>query len=76
MAEAIVTTGNTGTVKAFNSVMYQGITQNNVTITPDDGSDEIRVNAGPMATFSAGDKVSFTLTTGPKGRLASEVKKG
>ena len=63
----------TGTVKWFNDAKGFGF------ITPDDGSDDLfahfsAIQAGGFKSLKEGQKVSFKVTTGPKGYQASEIR--
>ncbi len=63
----------TGTVKWFNDAKGYGF------ITPDDGSEDLfaHVSAIQMQgvkTLKEGQKVSFDVTQGPKGKQASNIQ--
>ena len=65
----------TGTVKWFNDAKGFGF------ITPDDSSGDlfahysaIKSNAGDHKTLKENQKVSFDVTTGPKGKQASNIQ--
>jgi len=63
----------TGTVKWFNDSKGYGF------ITPDDGGDDLfahfsAINMQGFKTLKEGQKVSFEVTTGPKGKQASNIQ--
>lgn len=63
----------TGTVKWFNAEKGFGF------ITPDDGSDDVFVHfsgivSSGFKSLEENQKVEYTLTEGPKGRQAMDVK--
>ncbi len=63
----------TGIVKWFNDSKGFGF------ITPDDGGDDLfahfsAIQANGFRTLSEGQKVSFDVTTGPKGKQASNIQ--
>ena len=63
----------TGTVKWFNDAKGFGF------IAPDDGSADLFVHfsaiqGGGFKTLKEGQKVSFDVTTGPKGKQAANIK--
>lgn len=85
MSTPIVTSTGTGVVKnVYASEKREGWKGTEpstwiVVITPD-GSGEVmlynsRTPSEERANFSAGDKVAFTLTDGPYGKLSSELRK-
>jgi CspA family cold shock protein len=62
----------TGTVKWFNDAKGFGF------ITPDGGGEDLfahfsAINANGFKTLQEGQKVSFDVTTGPKGKQASNI---
>lgn len=62
-----------GTVKWFNDTKGFGF------ITPDDGGDDLfahfsAIQARGFKTLSEGQRVSFEITTGPKGKQASNIQ--
>jgi CspA family cold shock protein len=62
----------TGTVKWFNDSKGFGF------ITPDDGSEDLfahfsAINMNGFKTLKEGQKVSFEVTQGPKGKQASNI---
>jgi cold shock protein len=62
-----------GTVKWFNDSKGFGF------ITPDDGGKDLfahfsAIQAAGFKTLSEGQKVSFEVTTGPKGQQASNIR--
>jgi CspA family cold shock protein len=64
----------TGTVKWFNDAKGYGF------ITPDDGGEDLfahfsAIQMGGFKTLKEGDKVSFEVTQGPKGKQASNIQK-
>jgi len=64
----------TGTVKWFNDAKGYGF------ITPDDGSEDLfahfsAINMGGFKTLKEGQKVSFDVVQGPKGKQASNIQK-
>ena len=63
----------TGTVKWFNDSKGYGF------ITPDDGSDDLFAHFSAITmqgfkTLKEGQKVSFEVTAGPKGKQASNIQ--
>jgi cold shock protein len=63
----------TGTVKWFNDSKGYGF------ITPDDGGDDLFAHFSAITmqgfkTLKEGQKVSFEVTTGPKGKQASNIQ--
>ncbi len=63
----------TGTVKWFNDSKGFGF------ITPDDGSEDLfahfsAINMGGFKTLKEGQKVSFEVSQGPKGKQASNIQ--
>jgi CspA family cold shock protein len=63
----------TGTVKWFNSEKGFGF------ITPDDGSADVfahysAISAGGFRSLEENQRVSFTVTQGPKGPQAADIK--
>ncbi len=68
------TTMATGTVKWFNDAKGYGF------ITPDDGSEDLfahfsAINMSGFKTLKEGQKVSFDVVQGPKGKHASNIQK-
>jgi cold shock protein len=64
----------TGTVKWFNDSKGYGF------ITPDDGSEDLfahfsAITMSGFKTLKEGEKVSFEVTQGPKGKQASNIQK-
>jgi len=62
-----------GTVKWFNDSKGFGF------ITPDDGSEDLfahfsAINMGGFKTLKEGQKVSFEVSQGPKGKQASNIQ--
>ena len=62
-----------GTVKWFNDSKGFGF------ITPDDGSEDLfahfsAINMNGFKTLKEGDKVSFEVVQGPKGKQASNIQ--
>ena len=62
-----------GTVKWFNDTKGFGF------ITPDNGSDDLfahfsAINMNGFKTLKEGQKVSFEVTQGPKGKQASNIQ--
>ena len=62
----------TGTVKWFNDAKGFGF------ITPDDGSEDLfahfsAITMNGFKTLKEGEKVSFDVTQGPKGKQASNI---
>ncbi|AOX99728.1 cold-shock protein [Jeongeupia sp. USM3] len=63
----------TGTVKWFNDAKGFGF------ITPDEGGDDLfahfsQINSNGFKTLAEGQRVTFDVTTGPKGKQASNIK--
>jgi CspA family cold shock protein len=63
----------TGTVKWFNDAKGYGF------ITPDDGGEDLfahfsAINMQGFKTLKEGQKVSFEVTQGPKGKQASNIQ--
>jgi CspA family cold shock protein len=63
----------TGTVKWFNDAKGFGF------VTPDDGGDDLfahfsAINMNGFKTLQEGQKVSFEVTQGPKGKQASNIQ--
>ncbi len=63
----------TGTVKWFNDAKGFGF------ITPDAGGDDLfahfsAINAGGFKSLKEGQKVSFEVAQGPKGRQAANIQ--
>ena len=63
----------TGTVKWFNDSKGFGF------ITPDEGGEDLfahfsQINSAGFKTLAEGQKVSFDVTTGPKGKQASNIQ--
>jgi CspA family cold shock protein len=64
----------TGTVKWFNDAKGFGF------VTPDDGSEDLfahfsAINMAGFKTLKEGQKVSFDVVQGPKGKQASNIQK-
>lgn len=64
----------TGTVKWFNDTKGFGF------ITPDDGGDDLfahfsEIQEQGFKTLGENQKVSFEVTTGPKGKQAAKIQK-
>ncbi|MDR1661476.1 MAG: cold-shock protein [Azoarcus sp.] len=64
----------TGTVKWFNDSKGFGF------ITPDDGSEDLfahfsAINMNGFKTLKEGEKVSFDVTQGPKGKQAANIQR-
>jgi len=64
---------NTGTVKWFNDAKGFGF------VTPDNGGDDLfahfsSIEMGGFKSLKEGQKVSFEVTQGPKGKQASAIK--
>ncbi|MBM5571246.1 MULTISPECIES: cold-shock protein [Deefgea] len=62
-----------GTVKWFNDSKGFGF------ITPDEGGEDLfahfsQINTPGFKTLAEGQKVSFDVTTGPKGKQASNIQ--
>jgi cold shock protein len=62
-----------GTVKWFNDSKGFGF------ITPDEGGEDLfahfsQINSAGFKTLAEGQKVSFDVTTGPKGKQASNIQ--
>ncbi|WP_028444597.1 cold-shock protein [Chitinimonas koreensis] len=63
----------TGTVKWFNDAKGFGF------ITPDEGGDDLfahfsQIQSNGFKSLAENQKVSFDVTTGPKGKQASNIK--
>jgi CspA family cold shock protein len=63
----------TGTVKWFNDAKGFGF------ITPDQGGEDLfahfsAIQGGGFKTLKEGQKVTFDVTTGPKGKQASNIQ--
>ncbi|KTB58389.1 MULTISPECIES: cold-shock protein [Pseudomonas] len=63
----------TGTVKWFNDTKGFGF------ITPDDGSEDLfahfsAIKSAGFKSLQEGQKVSYEITTGPKGKQASDIQ--
>lgn len=63
----------TGTVKWFNDAKGFGF------VTPEDGSKDLfahfsAIQGNGFKTLKEGQKVSFDITTGPKGQQASNIR--
>ena len=70
-----MSTTTTGSVKWFNEAKGFGF------ITPDDGGDDLfahfsAINAAGFKTLQENQRVSFDVTTGPKGKQASNIQAG
>ena len=66
---------STGIVKWFNDAKGYGF------VTPDDGSDDLFAHFSAISmegrgfkTLKEGQKISFEVTQGPKGKQASNIK--
>lgn len=64
---------STGTVKWFNDAKGFGF------ITPDEGGEDLfahfsQIQANGFKSLAENQKVSFDVTTGPKGKQASNIK--
>ena len=64
----------TGTVKWFNDAKGFGF------VTPEDGSEDLfahfsAINMAGFKTLKEGQKVSFDIVQGPKGKQASNIQK-
>ena len=69
----IVGSRSTGTVKWFNDAKGYGF------ITPDDGGEDLfahfsEINMNGFKTLREGQKVTFNVTNGPKGKQASNIQ--
>ena len=63
----------TGTVKWFNDAKGFGF------ITPDEGGEDLfahfsAIQSGGFRTLKEGQKVTFEVTTGPKGKQATNIQ--
>lgn len=75
MSKPIVTSSGTGVVKSFYKDTSN--TKAYVVVTDDAGGEQSFSYSGfvDSVSFSVGDKVAFTITDGPLGKLPSELRK-
>ena len=76
MAKDIVVTPGKGTVSGTYTADPNGVYPTySVSVQPDDNSGELSVTTPANPNLKKGDKVSFTVSEGPAGRLLGNVEK-
>lgn len=71
MSTPIVTTTKKGTVASVSNYMNYW----SVSVQPDDGSASEVFQFTSRPDFSAGNKVTYTVTTGPSGPLPGDLRR-
>lgn len=77
MATPIVTTSAKGVVKGFTEVeIVWGLAPSRFAIiTPDGGGTDVAIEVGNSSSLAVGDRVSYSITDGPVGKLPYNLLK-